>query len=151
VCALWLQDAETIDHLLLGCVYSRETWFNSLYQFGWHSVSPTGGQVSFADWWLQARKRVVKLRCKAFDSLTVVAVWHLKFHESAAVDANKASRCYCFGPSTVAVSHIREMTSLRYFAKGDARAPGEETVPEPTDDEAVVFEEIFAAGIWMPP
>jgi hypothetical protein len=43
------------------------------------------------------------------------------------------------------------MGDLRYFAEGDARAPGEETVPEPADDEAVVFEEFFAAGLRMPP
>jgi hypothetical protein len=29
--------------------------------------------------------------------------------------------------------------------------PREETIPEPTDDEAIVFEEFFAAGLRMPP
>jgi hypothetical protein len=40
---------------------------------------------------------------------------------------------------------------LRYFAEGSAREPEEETVPEPTDDEAVVFEEFFTTGLRMPP
>jgi hypothetical protein len=28
--------------------------------------------------------------------------------------------------------------------------PGEEVVPEPATDEAVMFEDFFAAGLWMP-
>jgi hypothetical protein len=41
--------------------------------------------------------------------------------------------------------------TLRYFAEGSTRVPGEETVPKPTDDEVVVFEEFFTAGLHMPP
>jgi hypothetical protein len=70
--------------------------------------------------------------------------------ESITVDASKASHNYCFGPSTITVSRIQEMTTLWYFGEGDAQVPREETVPEPTDDEAVVFEEFFATGLWMP-
>jgi hypothetical protein len=33
------------------------------------------------------------------------------------------------------------MVCLGYFAKGNARTPGEEAILEPTDGEAVVFEE----------
>jgi hypothetical protein len=58
---------------------------------------------------------------------------------------------YCFGASTVTISHIREMVVLNYFAEGDGRAPEEETIPEPGDDEAVVFEEFFTVGLRMPP
>jgi hypothetical protein len=35
--------------------------------------------------------------------------------------------------------------------EGSAHEPGEEVVPDPGDDEAVVFEEFFAAGLRMPP
>jgi dimeric dUTPase (all-alpha-NTP-PPase superfamily) len=48
------------------------------------------------------------------------------------------------------VGHIRQLETLGYFAEGSARELGEETVPEPADDEAVVFEEFFAAGLRMP-
>jgi hypothetical protein len=63
----------------------------------------------------------------------------------------EGSRSYYFGPSTVTVSRIREMSALNYFVKGNARMPGEETISEPLADEAVVFEEFFTAGLWMPP
>jgi hypothetical protein len=28
---------------------------------------------------------------------------------------------------------------------------GEETVPEPNTDEAIIFKEFFVVGLWMPP
>ena len=59
--------------------------------------------------------------------------------EGSAKDADDASHSYWFGPSTITVSRIREMSDLRYFVEGDARAPGEEVVPNPADDEAIVF------------
>jgi hypothetical protein len=38
-----------------------------------------------------------------------------------------------------------------YFTEGEACVPGEETSPEPNDDEAIVFEDFFVAGLRMPP
>jgi hypothetical protein len=58
---------------------------------------------------------------------------------------------YYFGPSTVTVSCIMEMIDYGYFADGAARVPGEETVPEPNGDEAVMFEEFFTTDLRMPP
>jgi hypothetical protein len=49
------------------------------------------------------------------------------------------------------VGRIRWLESLRYFAKGAACELGEETILEPTDDEANVFKEFFTAGLQMPP
>jgi hypothetical protein len=43
------------------------------------------------------------------------------------------------------------LETLRYFVEGSAGEPGEETVPEATDDEAIVFEEFFITGLRMPP
>jgi hypothetical protein len=50
----------------------------------------------------------------------------------------------------VTVSHIHRMSSLHYFNKGDALAFREEVVPEPANDEEVVFKEFFTAGLRMP-
>jgi hypothetical protein len=71
--------------------------------------------------------------------------------ESAAIDPDEASPSYIFDPSTVTVSCIHVMASLCYFAEGDAWAPWEEVIPEPADDESVVFEEFYATGLRMPP
>jgi hypothetical protein len=43
------------------------------------------------------------------------------------------------------------MEERGYFAKDEARVPGAETVLEPRDDEAVVFEDFFVARLCMPP
>jgi hypothetical protein len=37
-CALCSQEEQTIDHLLLRCVVSREVWFKVLRKLGWHLV-----------------------------------------------------------------------------------------------------------------
>jgi hypothetical protein len=58
---------------------------------------------------------------------------------------------YYFGPSTVTISCNWEMIDQGYFAKYSGRAPGEETIPEPNSDEAIIFEEFFTAGLRMPP
>jgi hypothetical protein len=71
--------------------------------------------------------------------------------ESTVVDPSEASRSYRFVSSTVTVSRIPEMASLHYFDEGDVQAPREEVILEPADDEVVVFDEFFTAGLRMPP
>jgi hypothetical protein len=58
--------------------------------------------------------------------------------------------CTIFGASTITLSHIKEMVEKGYFVDGEARAPRVEMIPEPDDDEAVVFEEFFVTGLRMP-
>jgi hypothetical protein len=43
------------------------------------------------------------------------------------------------------------LEALGYFIEGSACEPGEEVVLDPGDDEAVMFEEFFAARLQMPP
>jgi hypothetical protein len=64
-----------------------------------------------------------------------------------AMDPHELARSYDFGVSSVIMGRIRQLESLRYFAKGSARESGEETVPEPNDDEVVVFKEFFMVGL----
>jgi hypothetical protein len=73
-CILCCQDAETINHLLVQCVFSREIWFKVLRRCGWHGVAPTQDHL-FAVWWTTSRKCVPKGRRKAFDSLVVAMSW----------------------------------------------------------------------------
>jgi hypothetical protein len=63
---------------------------------------------------------------------------------------NKNSRTYYFGSSTITVGKIKEMVEKGYFLKGRAHTPGIEIVPEPDDDEAIVYEDFFVAGLCMP-
>jgi hypothetical protein len=71
--------------------------------------------------------------------------------ESEVMDLSESSQSYFFGPSTVTIRRIHNMPSLHYFTKGDAPETGQEVIPEPVDDEAIVFGEVFTALLRMPP
>jgi hypothetical protein len=64
---------------------------------------------------------------------------------------NENSRTYYFGSSTITIGKIKEMVEKGYFPEGGERSPGMETVSEPDDDEAMVYEDFFTAGLCMPP
>ncbi|OEL37464.1 hypothetical protein BAE44_0001517, partial [Dichanthelium oligosanthes] len=70
-CAFCCQHDESIDHLLLGCVFSREVWFQTLLRAGWQHLVPAL-EDSLPNWWLLARKKVTKMRRKTFDSLCLL-------------------------------------------------------------------------------
>jgi hypothetical protein len=58
---------------------------------------------------------------------------------------------FYFGPSTVTDRWIRAVVDVGYFTHSMGCEPREENVLEPWDDEAVVFEEFFMAGLRVPP
>jgi hypothetical protein len=67
-------------------------------------------------------------------------------------DAALAGISFDFGRSKVTKGHISDFeSSSRFFPKGFARPLGIESVPVPNKDEAVVFEDFFAAGLHIPP
>ena len=49
-CPLCDQDDETINHLLVGCIFAREFWFLLLRQVGLQALSPQPSENSFLDW-----------------------------------------------------------------------------------------------------
>jgi hypothetical protein len=51
---------------------------------------------------------------------------------------------------TITIGHIKEMTKKGYFTVREARALGEETTSELNEDEVVVLEDFFVAGLRMP-
>lgn len=75
-CALCSQETETIDHLLLGCVFSREVWFKLLRASGSQALAPAIG-MPIANWWLPSRKRVPKEFRKGFNTLVLLVTWEL--------------------------------------------------------------------------
>lgn len=75
-CVLCLQSSETIDYLLVACVFSREVWYR-----GASSVRVAASNPKF-DWlllWLVAasiaRKRVPKVQRRGYDALVLLAGW----------------------------------------------------------------------------
>jgi hypothetical protein len=75
-CALCAQEVKTLDHLLIGCVRSRETWFRVLRFYGLDHLTPQE-ELSYFDWCLAVRKRVHKSQRKGFDCLALLVVWSL--------------------------------------------------------------------------
>ncbi|OEL32988.1 hypothetical protein BAE44_0005993, partial [Dichanthelium oligosanthes] len=69
--ALCYQLDESVDHLLLHCIYSREVWFTVLCRSGWQRLTPSPPD-SLSTWWLHSRKLVVKAHRKAFDSVCLL-------------------------------------------------------------------------------
>lgn len=59
--------SESMDHLLLGCVFSREIWSMILRRLHLDSVINVH-QENFFSWWLQAR---------GFDSLAFLVGWSI--------------------------------------------------------------------------
>lgn len=58
-CTLCSQLSEHIDHLVLGCVFSREVWHRGLSRFGWQQFNRSS-DAQMIPWWLQVRKGVCK-------------------------------------------------------------------------------------------
>jgi len=56
-CPLCDQVEETIDHLLVTCVFSRQVWFRVLQHFNLQILA-TQTITSFFDWWAAASSRV---------------------------------------------------------------------------------------------
>ncbi|WVZ61528.1 hypothetical protein U9M48_011389 [Paspalum notatum var. saurae] len=73
-CALCDQGVETMDHLLVGCSFTKEVWLRVLSVLNWTSRMP-GNHLSFVDWWLQARKGLLKMVRRGFDSLILLVAW----------------------------------------------------------------------------
>jgi hypothetical protein len=58
-----------------------------------------------------------------------------------------------FGKSTVTTDDMVMMKKLGYFGEAESkliRFAGEEVIPEPKDDEVVIFKFFFRAGLWFP-
>jgi hypothetical protein len=73
-CMLCNQEVESISHLLVGCSFSRQVWYNFLHRIGCSYVTPCPSSV-LADWWMAAQKRFAKLERHCFDSLVVLIFW----------------------------------------------------------------------------
>lgn len=63
---------------------------------------------------------------------------------------DKVEPSFYFGRSSVPQGLIETYVERRYFPKGVARAPVDETVPKPQDDDCVVFRDFFKAGFRVP-
>jgi hypothetical protein len=75
-CILCDQGCETIDHILVGCVYSREVWHRCFTWLGLHGLD-FGLEERVIQWWLRTRKMTPRVRRRGFDSFVFLVCWRL--------------------------------------------------------------------------
>ena len=68
------QEGETINHLLLSCVFVRLTRFEILQGFGLQVLAPKL-EDSFEDWWHKVNDKVSGQVQKGLNSLIILMAW----------------------------------------------------------------------------
>jgi len=84
-CPLCDQEEETINHLLVECVFTREFWFNLLRQVGLQALSPQPTENSFLDWWERASNATNNMVRQGVNSLIILGAWILWNHRNRCV------------------------------------------------------------------
>ncbi|CAN6371894.1 unnamed protein product [Urochloa humidicola] len=54
-CILCDQESETITHLSVKCVFSREIWHRVLQKCGWPHLAPRASEHSLPNWWTEEK------------------------------------------------------------------------------------------------
>lgn len=76
-CLLCDQEEETMQHILLQCVFAREVWFHTLSLIGLQHLTPGTAESSFQDWWHRSGTTVQKAQKKGFNSAVILVAWWL--------------------------------------------------------------------------
>jgi hypothetical protein len=84
-CPFCDQDAETIHHLLVGCVFSRQIWAHVLQQLGLIHLAPETAGSRFFGWWRRSSLAVPKEARKGLNSLIILVAWEIWKHRNACV------------------------------------------------------------------
>jgi hypothetical protein len=84
-CPLCDQSNETIQHILISCVFAREVWTSILSKFGLLPIAPLLDCTHFSNWWSQSIKSVGKDMRKGLNSLIILVAWQLWKHCNSCV------------------------------------------------------------------
>jgi hypothetical protein len=75
-CIIYDQAEETMDHIILGCIFSKEVWSSCLRGFRLQDlVLVREGDIML--WWTDPRRRLPKPIRRGFDSLFFLVGWTL--------------------------------------------------------------------------
>lgn len=74
-CPLCDQAEETIQHILVSCVFARQVWSLILNKLGLLAIATQSGCTRFSAWWCQSIKNVEKSLRKGLDSLIILVAW----------------------------------------------------------------------------
>jgi hypothetical protein len=76
-CVLCDQDQETIDHILVGCVFARSFWFQMLGQVNLSGFAPKVGEAKTMKWWSRISEQLQGIAKKGLNSLITLGLWTL--------------------------------------------------------------------------
>jgi hypothetical protein len=79
------QEEENIQHLLVGCVFTRQFWFSLLQRFGLSTLTPQPQDISFDDWWEKPEASVAGELRKGLNSLIILGAWSIWRHRNDCV------------------------------------------------------------------
>jgi hypothetical protein len=83
-CPICDQEFEDIDHLLVGCVFSRQFWYRWLGQVNLQGLTQPGDR-STMDWWKKAFDQLQGIAAKWLNSLIILGFWTLWNHRNGCV------------------------------------------------------------------
>jgi hypothetical protein len=81
-CPLCDQEPETIDHLLVGCVFARNFWFMLLGQVNLQSFTPQVGEENVMQWWKSCSDQLQQIARKDLNSLIILGLWTIWNHRN---------------------------------------------------------------------
>jgi len=84
-CLLCDQQEETVQHILISCVFTRDIWWQILNKVGLQFLSPGLEEKVFQEWWGKAEYQVPSMHKKGFNSLVILVAWWIWKHRNACV------------------------------------------------------------------
>jgi hypothetical protein len=100
-CMFYDQEEETIQHILVGCVFSKEIWFRVLSMAGLQRCTPMTGVQNFQEWWQAVERMVPKQVRGGLNLLISLVLWYLWKHCNACV--LRGFPPWCLGSSLTSV------------------------------------------------
>ena len=83
-CLFCDQEAEIIQHILCGCVFSRQVWSPTLCHYDHQDLSPSPLDRDFFGWWSRISKLIPGDFKLGLNSLITLVAWMLCKHRNEA-------------------------------------------------------------------